>query len=1097
MRKQLFIILFLFVAVSLTAQNTVTKVSGVVKSSDDGLPMIGATVLVSGTTYGTVTDVNGAYTLNDIPNGAQTITFSYAGYAKQVLPIAPVIDVVLKPSSELLREVVVTAMAVKRERKSLGYTVQHVDNQELTEAATLQVGTALQGKMAGVEISQSGGAIGASQRITIRGSSSFNNNAPLIVVDGVPYNNDATSLTLGQAARSGFIDGGNGLQDLNPEDIADITVLKGGSAALYGMRAGNGVLLITTKKGASHAADTTNRPRISYDGSLTIDHVYSLLPLQNKYGQGLYGSEYYYNKLKSEGYFANPDLTYLEFCAGNWQGAKFDEEGVEINADYLGYGFRYVDGVGGGLNDGVDESWGPRLDIGVKLPQYNSYRYGVEATDWVSHPDNLNDFFQLGISQNHVFSISNSSSRGSYRASLGYRGQTGIVPNTDMERYNASLSGNFIFNSHISFDGSLYFTHNHSNNLLVSGYCNQNPLVGLTIWTARQIDMQDLKDNYQLVMPTGAKYNWISIYSLNPYLELNNNSKEMDRNRLFGKGSLWVTATPWLKFEGRVGYDLYHNQFELKYLYDYDYINGLYRITNMDNQELNMDALAYVDHDFGQIDVHAIAGANYYDALYSYCSIGSTMANGLTVPGLYSLSNVSGSLESETDHSHIRSNSLYANVQAGWRHQLFLEGSMRHDWHSAISKSFFYPSVNSSWVVTETFSQLKSVYFNYLKLRFNWANIGNSTIAYNTKTCYEAVASTISGVNQYSLPSTLLNPDINPENINTTEVGFESAFLDNRLRIDVSYYWRRTSDQILTVQIPASSGYSYKLLNAGVVDNKGIEVMMQADILQRKEGLNWTTAINFSRDKSLIVSLADGMDAYYMGNQCYAMPGRSFGTIVGSGLVYNDKGQAIVGEDGRPLSQDNVEIGNIAPDFYVGWHNEFKFRQFSFGFLLHYRHGGDVLSYMQAASTRAGSLEYTVENNLRETGVVFGQNVYQDISFVNADGSANTTVVDPKSAFERSSAINELNVFDGSYLKLREMHLTYHFPQRWLKKMRIVEGASVSIVANNFAILWLHKSNLTHTDPECASGTSFSALGYCAMCVPPTRSIGLKLHLSF
>ena len=216
MRKQLFIILFLFVAVSLTAQNTVTKVFGVVKSSDDGLPMIGATVLVSGTTYGTVTDVNGAYTLNDIPNGAQTITFSYAGYAKQVLPIAPVIDVVLKPSSELLREVVVTAMAVKRERKSLGYTVQHVDNQELTEAATLQVGTALQGKMAGVEISQSGGAIGASQRITIRGSSSFNNNAPLIVVDGVPYNNDATSLTLGQAARSGFIDGGNGLQDLNP-----------------------------------------------------------------------------------------------------------------------------------------------------------------------------------------------------------------------------------------------------------------------------------------------------------------------------------------------------------------------------------------------------------------------------------------------------------------------------------------------------------------------------------------------------------------------------------------------------------------------------------------------------------------------------------------------------------------------------------------------------------------------------------------------------------------------------------------------------------------------------------------------------------------
>ncbi len=1076
------------------AQRTI---SGTVTGADDGLPLIGATLQIEGTGKGTVTDIDGHYTLQ--VGESKTITVSFIGYERQRIAItaATQYDVVLKPSASMLNEVVVTGMAVKREQKSLGYAVQHVASDELTQAAADNVATALQGKMAGVQISQAGGAVGASQRIVIRGNSSFTNNTPMIVVDGIPMNNDEIGINTGISPRRGLVDAGTGLADLNPEDIESISVLKGASAAIYGMRAGNGVLLITTKKGDKRKGLT-----VSYDGSLTFDHIYCLPNLQNLYGQGYYGYEYMYNKLKSEGYFADPNLSYAEFATGNWQGCRYDENGVLMDGQYFGYGYSYLDGMGGGVNDAVDESWGPRLDIGLKIKQYNSpVINGVrQATDWVSHPDNMKDLFDIGFSQNHLFAVSNSGEHGYYRAAIGYRGQKGTMPNTSMQRYNASLTGNYQINDIFSFDGKMYLTHSNSDNLMSTGYSCQNPIQSMFQWSARQIDVSDLRRNYKAIDIYGNSYNWISAYHTNPFYILYNNTTSLRRDRMMTSGSLHAKATEWLRFEARIGYDSYFNSLNTHILKDYDYINGKLSTLDQTNREFNADFIGYIEKRWDKISLNGLFGANYIDYKYSLTSIESNDATGLTIPGLFTFSNIAGAPIVETDHSHIRSNSLYANIVGGWHDQVFLEASLRGDWHSTLTTSFFYPSLCGSWVLTESFPALRGKVLDYLKLRLNWANIGGATTAYTSGSYYSASSSTIAGISQFYLPNTYANPNLRPENINTSEIGFESSFLDNRLRLDLCGYYRTTTDQIMAIQVSASTGYQYKMINAGNVRNAGFEAMLAADIVrQPNHGWRWTTSLNFSLDRSKVIELANGMETYLLATNnasLYAKVGDSWGTLMGSDFRYNDKGEALVGADGFPLIDENKTIGNIQPDWLMGWSNEISYRSLSFGFLLDFRHGGDFYSGTQGCSVYSGVNKMTIENNIREDGAIFGTNFATDYTFVHEDGTPNTTAVDPREAAIIFSSTNKSNVIDGSFLKLREMHITYQLPQKWISRLHL-QDAKVSLVANNVAILWLHSSNKTNIDPESSFGSSLGMQGFETGYCPPSRSIGLKLNLLF
>ena len=753
MKERMFMLLASFlISWSLAMAQTVT-VTGVVTSADDGEPIIGASVLVKGTNTGTITGILGDFTIPNAPSSATTLIISYVGMVSQEVAIQPgTLQVALKSDAKTLDEVVVTAMGISREKKALGYALQEVKSDEITQAAQLNVANSLSGKVAGIQITSQGGQIGASQNIVIRGNSSFGNNSPLIVVDGVPIQNDngtGSSVNLG-----------SGLNDINPEDIASISVLKGGSAALYGMRAGNGVILITTKSGKKDKGI-----QVSYDGSFTVDQIYNLPKLQNKYGQGYYGSEYDW---KESGY--SETMSYQEFAVQN--------------------GFSYYDGTGNGVNDNADESWGPRLDIGLLIPQYNSPVVdGVrQATPWVSHPDNIKDFFNIGYSQNHVISLTATTEKSSTRVSLGFRDQKGTTPNTDQKRYSAAVNTRMDVNKYLEFNLAANFIRTKSNNLPGTGYDQRNVLQSLLQWHGRQIDINDLKANYDQKDANGnyTHYNWQQAYAVNPYWVLNHNLNKYVRDRFYGKASIFIKPTDWLKFEGRLGFDHYDSNQLSNVEWSIDYPDGYFRDYDRRATETNADFIAYFTKQLGDFNVNALAGANYRDYTYEIKALG---ADGLTVPGVYTVANAKGNAYTSENHNTRRSNSVYANLSLGWKNQLYADISVRNDWDSTLKDAFFYPSFSGSWIVTETLPMLTNgKWLNFLKLRGGWAKIGNATDPYVSNAYYSVLSAPFDGTTLYYNPTTYPAKNLRPEMVKTWEIGLEANFLDNRIHFDGAYY---------------------------------------------------------------------------------------------------------------------------------------------------------------------------------------------------------------------------------------------------------------------------------------------------------------------
>lgn len=1048
---------------------TVT-VTGVVTSADDSEPVIGASVLVKGTNTGTITGIMGDFTIPNVPSSATTLIISYVGMVSQEVTIQPGnLQVVLKSDAKTLDEVVVTAMGISREKKALGYALQEVKSDEITQAGQLNVANSLSGKVAGIQITSQGGQVGASQNIVIRGNSSFGDNSPLIVVDGVPIQNDNGT---GSAVNLG-----SGLNDINPEDIASISVLKGGSAALYGMRAGNGVILITTKSGKKDKGI-----QVSYDGSFTVDQIYNLPKLQNKYGQGYYGSEFDW---KASGY--SKTMSYQDFA--------------------VQHGYSYYDGAGNGVNDNADESWGPRLDIGLMIPQYNSPVVdGVrQATPWVSQPDNIKDFFNIGYSQNHVISLAATTEKSSTRVSLGFRDQKGTTPNTDQKRYSAAVNTRMDVNKYLEFNLAANFIRTKSNNLPGTGYDQRNVLQSLLQWHGRQIDMNDLKQNYDQKDEFGnyTHYNWQQAYTVNPYWVLNHNLNKYVRDRFYGKTSIFIKPTDWLKFEGRLGFDHYDSNQLSNVEWSIDYPDGYFRDYDRRATETNADFIAYFTKQFGDFNVNALAGANYRDYTYEIKTLG---ADELTVPGVYTVANAKGNAYTSENHNTRRSNSVYANLSLGWKNQLYADISVRNDWDSTIKDAFFYPSFSGSWIVTETLPMLTNgKWLNFLKLRGGWAKIGNATDPYVSNAYYSVLSAPFDGTTLYYNPTTYPAQNLRPEMVKTWEIGLEANFLDNRIHFDGAYYQKTTTDQIMEANLSTATGYNAMYINAGKISNKGVEIQLSADIFRNPKGFSWTTTFNWSKDKSRIDELysdpvtGQKLDAYKIGSSwsCknYAMVGKSWGTLVGTGYVYNEDGSILV-ENGMPKYETGKEIGNVTPDWLAGWSNEFTYKDWSFGFLLDFRKGGDVYSISQAFGSQTGIYDYTAAGDIRENGVIAGKNVLTDKVFKTADGKINDVAVNAKDFFANFYTICQMSVFDGSYLKLREAHLSYTFPKSLLKNS-FIKSAKISLVGTNLALLWVHSSNLTHLDPESTTGSGNGDVGFESNAYPPSRSFGLKVGLTF
>lgn len=1056
--------LFLGVCSMATAQNI--QITGKVTDAADGQSLPGATILVQGQRTAQVADYDGNYTIT-CPSNA-TLVFSYVGYTSVEVAVngRSVINVEMS-AANVLDEVIITALGITREKKSIGAAIQDVKSDAITKSGHQNVSSALSGRVAGMQVTASGGAIGASSRIIIRGNSSLGSNDPLIVIDGVPMTNDNYA--------QNSVDYGSGLYDINPEDIENISVLKGGSAALYGMRAGNGVILITTKSGKNAKEGVS----ISYNGNFTMDQMYNLPKLQNSYGQGYDGAEFSY---KNSGY------------EGSYSDWVYNELGYNDLSSYLG----------------ADESWGPRLDVGLMIPQWDSpVVNGVHtATPWVSHPNNIKEFYQNGFSMNHNVSVTTRGDKATTRASLGLRDQKGTLPNTDQKRISAQVNTNMDINKYISFDLSMNYTRTQSDNLPMNAYDAGNPLQSLLQWFGRQVDMQSLKNTWDKGNDpyTGKPWNWNPDYHQNPYYSMYNNTNNFERNRLMGKSSLWIKPTDWLKLEGRMGYDYYDTYTKQVVLYHTDNPDGGFWAYNRKNANLEADFLAYFDKTIGDnlLSINVVAGANFRDQQYKSSSL---TASSLVVPGVYTVSNAAGTPGTGMDTSHIRSNSVYGNLSLGFKGMLYVDASARQDWSSTIADPIFYPSITGSWIITETFPSLKGSVLEFLKVRGGWTKVGSATDAYQTSRYYSSVGYSINGSNQYQNPTTYPPAGLRPESVVTSEVGLEASFLNGRLGFDVALYDKTTTDQILSAEVSRATGFSSMKINAGEFNNKGIEVQVKATPVKTRD-FKWDVTVNWSKDKSKIVSLYQDKETgehllttYNMGSEWsvynQARVGEAWGSLVGTGSMKDENGNIIVGSNGLPLRQSNMVLGNVNTDWLAGLALDFQWKNLSFGAMLDFRKGGDVFSVSQMFTTYTGQYAYTAANGVRENGVVYGKDIFDFKKFVKQDGTPNDIVVEPNTAFANFYNNRELCIFDGSYVKLKDFYVTYTFPSTMFSPTSIVKALNVSLVGNNVAILWVHESNIARIDPESSVNASNGKVGLESNSHLPTRSLGIKVGITF
>lgn len=1075
-----FLACFVFVGWFNLLQAQTVQITGTVTSAEDGMPIPGASVQVKGTTIGVATDADGNYVLS-VPQAATTLTYSFLGFKTQEVAIAgrTVINVALESDMVALDEVVVTALGISRERKSLGYAVQDVKGDELAMAKEVNIVNSLSGKVAGVQITNSSGAVGSSSRIVIRGNSSFGNNQPLWVVDGIPVSNAAT-----EVSQWGGQDFGNAAMDIDPENIESISVLKGANAAaLYGSRAANGVVLVTTKTGGIAKQGIG----VSINTGITFDQPYQFVNYQNLYGQGLNGSEYYWlvSGAKSAG------VSYQDFADGTWNG---------------NYGFNYYDGNNGGVYDGVDESWGPRLDAGLNIPQFNSPLTDPNdpatrvATPWVSNPNNIRDFFQLGSTYDLNANITSNSEKNNMRLSLSSQSTKGTIPNTDLTKYTIFFNGTQNLTDWLRVNVAANYVKNTSDNLPGQGYDPNNPMQSLGGWFGRQVDMLDLKENWQTFNVFGNPYNWNTNYHNNPYWTTGYNTTSRDRDRIFGNFNMSVDFTDWLSATARVGIDYYaERRKHVEYTRSIDYPYGYFWQNNRTDAEFNADLTLNFNKSFGDISVNGFVGGNYRHSEYHYSLL---QASELTVPNLFTIGNIQGNPTTGMYDEMLQTNSVFGQVSFGWKNAIYIDVTARNDWSSTLPKdswSYFYPSFTGSFILTE-FLDVNPDILSFAKIRGGWAQVGNSTNPYQLSFVYES-NDPFNGVTPFFTTRTLPPVGLKPETTTSIEAGVDFRFLNNRIGLDFTYYDMVTTDQILTVNVSRSTGYGSMLINAGEIENKGVELQLHGDIIKSNSGFGWNMVINWAKNSNMVNELytdpvtGEKVEAYQIssswnGVTIEARPGKPFGVIRANGFLRDDNGNKIIDTNGLPIPAETpLEVGNITPDWTGGIKNTFSYKDVSLGVLIDGRYGGDLFSVSDWFGAYAGLTEETAVNGIREHGMV--------VKGVTQDGKPNDIVVSAAAYYGGYWGLEEYSIIDGSYIKLREITLSYNLPKSLVAKIGFVQSASLSLVGRNLAVLYTHPSNDLGIDPETGFGVTNNGMGLEQFQLPTARNLGFKLNLNF
>jgi TonB-linked SusC/RagA family outer membrane protein len=1070
MSKNLFLTVIFFLAFLGSAFAQERTITGKVTSSEDGSPLPGVNVVVTGTSAGTITDALGKYQIR-VPSGSRELSFTFIGMKPFSAPIgtSDVVDVAMSTSQEVLDEVVVTALGIKRQVKAIGYAAQEIGTSELSAMREVNLTSLLTAKAAGVQVTKNASGTGGSNSITIRGAKSLlGNNQPLFVVDGVPVTN------IGHSSGGIWddIDLGDGMGDINPEDVETMTVLKGPNAsALYGARGSNGVILITTKSGRQ-------KKGIGVEiNSNTSFETLNLVPtFQNYYATGYEETNLY----------------------GEW---------IEIPA---GSGKTYET-----MDTWHGDNWGPPLDGKRTIVDPFCYPEDMFTRTLTLLPQSVNnvkDFYETGINSSNTVSISGSNGKTSARLSAGNTSNKLIIPNSRLNRQTVSLNINTQVNDHISFDGKVNYTRDEGNNRPMLGIAYQGGNVSRVFaGMARYVPMSWLKEYYE---KTGTPGSWPGV-SYNPYYIVNELKSNDIKDRLIGQVSTTVKFTPWLTMMGRVGMDYYGQTLLRKWPVGAKRSdNYLGRVVNEINlvKDINADAILTANKDLGSnFSMNASVGASI---LYQGRNSQTLDGRNFKAKDVYDISNCQD-IRPNTYLSRKEMQSVFFMGQLSYKKYLFLDLTGRNDWSSALGRnnySFFYPSVSSSFVFTEAFKAIPSNILSFGKIRASWAEVGNDSDPYLTMNGYASTTTTYAGQGLSWMNSTIPLYDLKNELTKSWEVGTDLRFLNNRIGIDVTYYDGKTTNQIMPVNISNSSGYRSVVINAGEIQNKGLEIAFNATPVKTSGGFSWDLTFNYSHNKSKVVSLAPGIESLIVGSgaDCTieARPGKPYGNIVGYAYQTAPDGQRIVSSGGYyvPTASQKV-LGNITPDWIGGLNNSLSWKGFSFNVLLDFVQGNDIVSETKYRCEASGNGKWTTEgrrlhdkdesgNQLPLVGVLDGV-VAVDDGNGNITYEKNTKAVYGQDywASRAWGDISQEFVMDGSYISLREVMLSYNFSSRTLTKTPF-SGITLSILGRNLAYLEQHMMDMG-VSPESSPNTSAGSAGSESFAMPTTRTWGFNIKLTF
>ena len=1015
---------------SVSSTVNIATITGTVTSSADNSPLIGATVAVKGTTRGTLTDENGRYSIE--ANSGDVLTFSYLGFTTQEIPVGnqTVINITLVEADAQLDDVVITALGIARETKALSYSAQNVETQDIAEVKDLNVANSLQGKVAGLDLTKTTSGLGGSTRILIRGNRSIRgNNQPLFVVDGVPIDNSSRT----GAGDSGGSDSGDGISNINPDDIESITVLKGPSAtALYGARANNGAIIINTKTGSVRQGIG-----VELNTNYQFEMPVFLMDYQNDYGQG----------------------------------------------------------NGGVYNKNAETSWGPKLD-GSQVDHWSPDPNfaGSSTYPYVAHPNNIEDFFRNGNSFTNTVKLTSGNERiQTYFSYTNTRAQ-GIIETNKLRRHNANVRITSKLTDRLSLDTKLTYFRQDVDDRLSTGENFRNPLRAV-YRMPRNISLEEAQVfEYTNASGQNKQHYWNvgSNGGENPYWMLNRVNQVDSRDRVLGFVQLKYQFTNALSLMVRSGIDRYFDK-KSNVLYNDTYTiadRGNYLTERNDLLEMNNDFLLNFDDRFGDVlSLNISFGGN----LRTTSNQRINTNNGfLPKENLFTVTNA-GNLSSSEVNVTRKLNSLYAFATLGFKDYLYLDITGRNDWSSTLPEdawSFFYPSVGLSWVLSDMIgvAALPS-WLTFAKARLSWAEVGNDAPPFLINTTYNFNGAR--GNNGFITRSfTRPFPDLKPESTVSWEAGLDVRFFENRLGLDLTWYRSNSENQLLQVPTPFGSTFRNQFINAGNIQNEGLEISLTGTPVQSSDFI-WDVTLNWARNISLVRELTDEIKEFSIRGSGFitdvkVVEGQPFGDIFGRGFVRDNNGNVVVGDDGRPLvTDDRIAVGNYNPDWTAGLTNSFFFKGLSLSFLIDWRQGGEIVSFTAANLWGDGLTAQTLEG--REGDLVF--------EGVTETGETNTKAITAEELWTniggRNTPVAEAFVVSGTNIRFRQLTLGYALPSNVLVNSPFT-GLKVSVVARNLFFL---RNDAEFLDPEAMLGNS-NAQGVESFGLPTTRNIGVNLNIT-